>query len=367
MRNVDPVLVGPAAAARLGRSEGLLNHLRRKGILETEPEMAPTPIKGVYGYQYRQSKLDAVKRALETEGALRGGGAVDAVQGGQLWILDRGQDGKVTLVDLVAEGWRGEVCYLNTCAQKLGVTDALLTKNATLLGVRRDRKGGRLVEVQRVKDFLEARTPAELPKGFLSASGLCELVGATKVSKQIEVGQCADAWAKQGVLPKQMVYVSRPGKVRVRGQRELRPVSKTIELDVFHARKFEALWSAALDLDVEHARKLIGPSGVDPATLREEMGRRGVVGHRLQRILKIAGARCHCQGPGRPWRYLLEDSSATKETRKKPARDKHAQWKQWKAEGLSYSEIQKRWKRETKQVVTRDAVIQALRRLRTGP
>ncbi len=47
----------------------------------------------------------------------------------------------------------------------------------------------------------------------------------------------------------------------------------------------------------------------------------------------------------------------------KPAREKHLKWKRWKDEGASYNDIVKRHQRETGERVTRDAVIQALRRL----
>jgi hypothetical protein len=51
------------------------------------------------------------------------------------------------------------------------------------------------------------------------------------------------------------------------------------------------------------------------------------------------------------------------EVRERPAREKHVKWKQWKDEGLSYNQIVQRHKDETGEDITRDAVIQALRRL----
>jgi hypothetical protein len=50
--------------------------------------------------------------------------------------------------------------------------------------------------------------------------------------------------------------------------------------------------------------------------------------------------------------------------RKRPAAQKHLRWKQWKDAGLSYNQIVQRHKDETGEEVSRDAVIQALRRLK---
>jgi hypothetical protein len=50
-------------------------------------------------------------------------------------------------------------------------------------------------------------------------------------------------------------------------------------------------------------------------------------------------------------------------THKHPAQAKHQQWKEWKDAGLSYNQIVQKHKDTTGEEVTRDAVIQALRRL----
>ncbi len=50
--------------------------------------------------------------------------------------------------------------------------------------------------------------------------------------------------------------------------------------------------------------------------------------------------------------------------RQRPANPKHQRWWQWKKDGMSYNEIVIRHKDETGETVTRDAVIQALRRLK---
>jgi len=52
------------------------------------------------------------------------------------------------------------------------------------------------------------------------------------------------------------------------------------------------------------------------------------------------------------------------DARTRPAREKHLKWKQWKEEGLSYNRIVIKHRAETGEKVTRDAVIQALRRLK---
>jgi hypothetical protein len=58
-----------------------------------------------------------------------------------------------------------------------------------------------------------------------------------------------------------------------------------------------------------------------------------------------------------------DDGQGTVRQHKRPAHEKHQQWKTWKEEGLSYNQIVQRHLDETGEEVSRDAIIQALRRL----
>src|SRR5205085_2742727 len=77
--------------------------------------------------------------------------------------------------------------------------------------------------------------------------------------------------------------------------------------------------------------------------------------------VEIAAAKArHAEAAPRPQPASPDEDAPG---RKKPAREKHLQWKSWKDEGLSYARIAIRHHDETGEEVTRDAVIQALRRL----
>jgi len=56
-------------------------------------------------------------------------------------------------------------------------------------------------------------------------------------------------------------------------------------------------------------------------------------------------------------------NASNHEKRKRRSHEKHLRWKVWKDAGLSYGDIVNKHKHETGETVTRDAVIQALRRL----
>src|SRR5262249_31296038 len=62
-------------------------------------------------------------------------------------------------------------------------------------------------------------------------------------------------------------------------------------------------------------------------------------------------------------RHLFDLPAITANEHKRPERVKHLKWKQWKDEGLSYNRIVQREQDETGDEYSRNAVIQALRRL----
>jgi hypothetical protein len=62
-----------------------------------------------------------------------------------------------------------------------------------------------------------------------------------------------------------------------------------------------------------------------------------------------------------------EQEDRTHQQRERPEREKHLRWKKWhEEEGLSYQQIANRHQRRYDEVITRDAVAKALRRLSEG-
>jgi len=64
-----------------------------------------------------------------------------------------------------------------------------------------------------------------------------------------------------------------------------------------------------------------------------------------------------------PTRSTAELIGQPRETRSKPAKEKHLKWKAWKNDGMSYGQIRDKWESDTGETVSRDTIIKGIKRV----
>jgi hypothetical protein len=138
----------------------------------------------------------------------------------------------------------------------------------------------------------ESKAEARVNRGQWKTHGeLCQLLNITSRHDRHELSECLDIWVELKWLEKQVSRWATEGKLpdNSKVSRPLITAVKSYSADVYKLAQVKSLWEDDLKQYVDETKKLIGKDGLETIPTHAHFRKKGIVGKRLRRLLRLAG------------------------------------------------------------------------------